>query len=307
MSGKVVAITGCTTGTGYIAAKACAQKGATVLMLNRQSERAEKAWKSIKEEVPSAEVVMVECDLQAFKSVRKAAAEIRERYPEGIDVLCNNAGIMMMESGKGEDGFDREMTVNHLSHFLLTKELFPLLAKKAAATGEARVVNHSSEARKAPPTKLKAEYLEKKTTDLGGNGMLAKMGRYHQTKLANCVFTFAMHDKLQAANSKVKALVAHPGLAATNLQVTTSKDSGGMMESILSLLMTFSQSAEDGSMGIIQCMCGPDANSGELWGPKSMTGKPQKLKPEKLLTYEDSKNMLWELSCKAIGEVFEIQ
>jgi len=54
-------------------------------------------------------------------------------------------------------------------------------------------------------------------------------------------------------------------------------------------------------------MCGPDANSGELWGPKSMTGKPQKLKPEKLLTYEDSKNMLWELSCKAIGEVFEIQ
>eukprot|EP00960_Hanusia_phi_P074322 768210-Hanusia_phi.AAC.5 len=110
MSGKVVAITGCTTGTGYVAAKACAQKGATVLMLNRASKRANEALKSIKEEFPSADVVMVECDLQSFKSVRKAAAEIREKYPDGIDVLCNNAGIMMLDSAKGEDGFDLEVS-----------------------------------------------------------------------------------------------------------------------------------------------------------------------------------------------------
>ncbi|EKX31465.1 hypothetical protein GUITHDRAFT_83106 [Guillardia theta CCMP2712] len=241
LSGKVIAITGCTTGTGFVAARTCAKKGATVLMLNRKSERSEEALKKIKEEFPESEVVWVECDLQSFKSVRAAAAEIKKKYSGGIDVLCNNAGMMMMDSQTGEDGYDLEeiglggkrltrgwqMTVNHLSHFLLTKELFPLLSKKAESTGDARIVNHSSGARKRPEKKLDPEYLSKKTTDLGGNDLNSRITRYQQTKLSNCVFTFALHDKLQAKNSKVKVLVAHPGLSATNLQASLTYGRGG--------------------------------------------------------------------------------
>eukprot|EP00960_Hanusia_phi_P059264 764116-Hanusia_phi.AAC.2 len=110
LSGKVIAITGCTTGTGFVAARSCAKKGATVLMLNRKSERSEAALKQIKEEFPEADVVWIECDLQSFKSVRSAAEEVKKKYPGGIDVLCNNAGMMMMDSRTGEDGYDLEVS-----------------------------------------------------------------------------------------------------------------------------------------------------------------------------------------------------
>ena len=85
-------------------------------------------------------------------------------------------------------GYDTQMQTNHLSHFLLTKELFPLLEKAAKAKGEARVVNHSSSARKMPSTPLQSKYLGKNGGNLGGNGNSfifagARWQRYHQVLL----------------------------------------------------------------------------------------------------------------------------
>jgi len=92
MTGKVVCITGCTSGTGLIAAKAIAQKGGEVVMLNRPSERATKAEAAVKEAAPGAKVSTVACDLQSLDSVRSCAEELKHKYGNGIDVLCCNAG-----------------------------------------------------------------------------------------------------------------------------------------------------------------------------------------------------------------------
>merc|ERR1712008_58301 len=96
----------------------------------------------------------------------------------------------------------------------------PLLETAAMKRGEARIVNHSSVARNMVKS-LEAKYLEKNGGNLGGNGVSGNWTRYGQTKRANLVFTYALHDYLQKTGSKVKAMCAHPGVAATQLHVTT--------------------------------------------------------------------------------------
>ena len=102
MKGKVVAITGCTTGLGYVCAKTMAEKGAKVVMLNRKSERAAKAENTLREQVPGADISSVDCDLMSFDSVNKAVVEIRSKHSDtGLDVLCNNAGVMALADQVG--------------------------------------------------------------------------------------------------------------------------------------------------------------------------------------------------------------
>ena len=151
LTGKTFVITGTTSGTGKVAAHALASKGARVFMLNRPSPRSEKAQHDITTAYPTGDVQTVECDLQSFASVQSAADKLQEFCTDGIYALINNAGIMAMPDQATGDGFDTQMQTNHLSHFLLTRELFPLLEKGADKHGEARVVNHSSMARKKCP------------------------------------------------------------------------------------------------------------------------------------------------------------
>merc|ERR1719454_2525223 len=96
----------------------------------------------------------------SFAAVKETAQKLKEELGDsGLDVLCNNAGIMATKDEATVDGCDTQMQTNHLSHFLLTAELWPLLEKAAELRGEARVVNHSSMARKGKP--LEAQYLGK--------------------------------------------------------------------------------------------------------------------------------------------------
>lgn len=311
--GKVVVITGTTSGTGRVAAHTMADLGATVIMLNRPSARSEKALKDITGLYPDALIHAVDCDLQSFDSVRSACKVVAELCSDGIDVLCNNAGIMAFEDLATQDGFDVQMQTNHLSHFLLTAELMPLLSKASKAKGEARIVNHSSIARLSAK-KLDPKYLERNGGNLGGNGsgMFAKEGRwvrYSQTKLANAAFTAALHNKLSAMQSSVKALVAHPGLANTDLQVTSIKK-GGMGAFGTKLMMKMAQSQEDGTLGILSCMCLPEANSGEFYGPgKGLFAGKGQARPfplEKQYDNDETRELLWKKSCEAVGKDFSI-
>ncbi|MEQ9063303.1 MAG: SDR family NAD(P)-dependent oxidoreductase [Vicingaceae bacterium] len=300
MTGKVVAITGTTSGTGYVCAREMAKKGATVILLNRKSERSEKGLKQLQQEVPAGKFNLVDCNLQNFESVKKALAAIKSNY-NVLDVLVNNAGVMALKDQATNDGYDVQMQTNVLSHFLLTKELFPLLKKSK----EARIVNHSSMARLGGPLEIK--YFEKNGGNLGGdkadedNGFRGpRWERYHQTKLANAVFTYALKEKLDAANmTNVIALLAHPGLARTQLQVTTAED-GGMDKD--SEFMNQAQSAEDGATGIIRASMDPRAKSGDFYGPTAgWTGFPDLLPPEDHLTDPANIQVFWEGCEKAVG------
>ncbi len=302
MTGKVVAITGTTSGTGYVCAREVAKQGATVILLNRKSERAEKSLEQLKEAVPAGAFDWIPCDLQSFESVRGAMDTLRSKYDK-VDVLVNNAGVMALKDYATGDGYDVQMQTNVISHFLITKELFPLLKKSE----EGRVVNHSSMARLGPP--LEAQYFEAKGGNLGGDGTEEenqsfrgpRWSRYHQTKLANAAFTYGLKKKLEEAGvSNVKALLAHPGLALTQLQVTTAID-GGMENN--SPLMNRAQTAEDGATGIIRAAIDPEAKSGNFYGPTAgWTGYPDLLVPEDYLYNDANINTNWEGCEKAVGQ-----
>ncbi len=312
MEGKTVVITGTTSGTGKVAAKTVAELGAKLLVLNRPSKRSEAAIAELSQAFPDADIEQVECDLQSFASVKAAAKTVAELCPEGVHVLSNNAGVMALEDKATGDGYDVQMQTNHLSHFLLTAELWPLLERAAETSGEARVVNHSSGARMAPSKQLKGEYLEKNGGNLGGNsvGLFfngARWARYNQTKLANAAFTAALHHRIKASGSKVKALVAHPGLARTELQETSVKK-GGMGRLFTNVFMRMSQSAEDGSMGLLSCMCRADAKSGQFYGPGSgmmaARGPAVAFELEDFYDNEPTRTLLWDRSNAAIGREF---
>lgn len=304
MGGRVAAVTGTTSGTGYVCARELARRGATVLLINRPSRRADASLAALKGEVPDGRFVAVPCDLQELASVRAATRQILDRH-DRLDVLCNNAGVMALEDRATVDGYDVQIQTNCISHFLLTRDLFPLLK----ASDDGRVVNHSSGARLGPP--LEARYFGRNGGDLGGDGTAAENAsfsgprwmRYHQTKLGNAVFTYGLHQRLEAAGiSNVKALLAHPGLARTNLQTTTA-ETGGM--DINSPFMANAQSAEDGATGIIRGCMDPEARSGDFFGPAGWTGFPERLPPEDLLLDPENIRIHWD-GCEAAVGRFEV-
>lgn len=301
MTDRVAAVTGTTSGTGYVCARELAKRGATVLLLNRQSDRSTSALGKLREEVPGATFTSITCDLQDLESVRNAITDIKAKH-DRLDVLCNNAGVMALKDNSTKDGYDVQMQTNCISHFLLTKELFPLLKK----SDDARIVNHSSMARLGGP--LEPQYFGKNGGNLGGDEDGEEGGgfsggrwqRYHQTKLANCAFTYGLHAKLEERGiTNVKALVAHPGLSATSLQTTTAAD-GGMDAD--SPFMQNAQSPEDGALGIIRACMDPEAASGNFYGPEQWSGFPKLLPPEELLFDPENIRINWEGCEAAVGE-----
>lgn len=237
LSGQVVAITGCTTGTGFHLAATAARKGAKkILMLNRKSDRATTAEEQIRaisaEAGQATEVETVECDLQSLESA-KACVEKVKTMTTSIHVLALNAGVNAIKDSRTVDGLELKMQTNHIAHVQLLAGLFACL-EEASTNGEARVVFHSSAAREMTPGDLRQEFFQTSAENsLGGeNGasLLANlMGsegphqRYHQSKLANAAFAMALHDRLRAAGKAevLKALCADPGSASTAMTQKT--------------------------------------------------------------------------------------
>lgn len=312
LTGKNIVITGTSLGSlGYVATECCLRKGATVICLNRSEEKAAGMKESLlkQDTTFSSKLHLVKCDLMDMDSVRSAAGAVKSIVGEnGVDVLCNNAGVMMLEDTKNKDGSEIQMTSNHLSHFLLTKELFPLIEAASVRTGDARIINHSSMARKTPEVDLKEDSF-KKNVPLGDNSPNGRMARYQQSKLANCVFTYSLHEKLQAKGSKIKSLVCHPGLAASNLQVVTA-DSSWMISMYMTFFMAKSQSVEDGAVPLIKCITDPALPSGTFLGPTEgdgwMRGPPKVLAPESILNSRKNMDILWKGSEESLGIKFDV-
>ena len=304
MDGKTVLITGCSSGMGLVLARTCGRLGARVIMLNRPSQRADAALAFLQKE--GSDALSVPCDLLSFASVRAAGATLRRHLEDtGADVLCNNAGIMGMPDTASPDGFDVQMQANHLSHFLLTHEVWPLLEKAASARGEARVVNHSSGARNRPKRPLLAQYLGPNGGKLGGDGFpgMQKWIRYQQSKLANLMFTYALADHAGARpGNTVKSLCAHPGPVDSGLQGKTAQAGGTRLldRYVLASTLKIAQSTEDGTCGIARCACEPGIENGSFYGPdaEKRTGPAVLLTPERNKAWED---LVWKESLKATG------
>jgi len=318
VSGKVFAITGTTSGTGFVAAQTVAKHNGEVILLNRPSSRSIASLEKLKEAVPEGKFVPIDCDLQDFASVLAASKEIKAKYTK-IYCLSNNAGIMATPDEITGDGYDKQMQTNHLSHFLLTKELLPLLEVSSKEDGDARIVQHSSIARHNTVNKtLEEKYFSKYEKDgmlggdedSGGTFKGPQWARYAQTKLANSVFCQCLHNKLSASKDKyenVLSLCAHPGFSLTNLAAHINIPLFTRL--LLTPLILFSaQSAEDGSMGLLKAMMDTRDNveGGVLYGPEGMKGFPLALPSKPYETDPKSQTMLWKKSEEAIGAVFDI-
>eukprot|EP00931_Biecheleriopsis_adriatica_P112264 TRINITY_DN86868_c0_g1_i1.p1 TRINITY_DN86868_c0_g1~~TRINITY_DN86868_c0_g1_i1.p1 ORF type:complete len:370 (-),score=95.45 TRINITY_DN86868_c0_g1_i1:14-1123(-) len=322
LNGKVIAITGCTTGTGFHLAEAAAMKGAArIFMLNRKSERATLAEERIRgfaaKVGQGTKVETVECDLQSFKSVRECAAKILA-VEKSVDVLALNAGMNTTKDTRTPDGFDIQMQTNHLSHVLLLALLLPGL-QEASKRGEARVVFHSSGARDMFPGDLRQEFFKKcPENSLGGEGsnmftgLLGQEGpwqRYHQTKLTNAAFAMALHEQLKTSGKAIKALCAEPGAAATSMPGKVVED-GLVSAAFTSMTSSIFQSAKDGTAPIMMACFSPDAQSGDYFAPaEQMKGMPIKTisegvpvidGTEKLTTSQINKDSAWTWTLQAL-------
>ena len=336
LTGKVVAITGTSAGSlGFHLAEIAIRKNAKILLLlNRDSSSAKQGEEGLKEIATRIQstihIQTVPCDMQDFAVVRAAGETVKAIAAKnaGLDVLINNAGIMATRDTRTTaDGFDVQMQTNQLSHFLLTYILYNSLELAATNRNEARLVTHSSSARDMPNAMLEEKYFVKcGPGTLGGDKtwaiseyLFGKEGpwtRYHMTKLANAVFAMAMHQKLKAKGSKVKALSADPGLASSNLQVTSTKGDGLMSEWLAKLIMPSGHSAEDGSLDAGMAAFGKEAMSGDFYAPKAslkgpptrtiVNGMPVKKGREKLTCSLVNQEHVWKWSEEALGIKFDI-
>lgn len=313
LAGMTVAITGTTSGTGYIAAVACAKKGAEVIVLNRESGRLAESLEKMRKEANGGKISSISCDLQNFASVRKAAAELKEKCGErGLDVFACNAGIMAFPNKATIDGFDVQMQTNQVSHFLLVKEVLPLLKTVAEQKGEARIVICSSRARLGEP--LEAKFFGPSGAPLENT---TPRQRYHHSKLANVLFAHALTTKLSAAGlSKIKAVTAAPGVALTAL--VNNSESWEMPNVPRCLWGYFLQSPEDGTMPLLTAMLMPGVRSadfvlpskgafcsGETRGPVRTIRAPLPAE-ETHCADPKAQEMLWAECERAIQEPFTI-
>ncbi|MDT0543688.1 MULTISPECIES: oxidoreductase [unclassified Streptomyces] len=194
-SGRTAVVTGANSGLGLATAKALAGAGAHVVLAIRDPKRGEDAAASM-----NGSVEVRRLDLADLSSVREFAAD----WDGDLDLLINNAGVMNIPEGRTKDGFEMQFGTNHLGHFALTNLLLPRITD--------RVVTLSSAAHKTPGSPR----IHFDNLDLTGE--YSPMAAYSQSKLANLLFTLELQRRLTEAGSPVRALAAHPGWAATNLQ-----------------------------------------------------------------------------------------
>ena len=293
LTGKTVIVTGGNSGLGFESVKAFALKGAKVIMACRSIIKGEEAKKQIVKFFSTADIVVMELDLTDLKSIRKFASEFKQNHTH-LDVLLNNAGIMMVPYGLTKDGFENQMGTNHLGHFALTGLLLGVLKKNPAS----RVVNVSSMAHSSG--------------EMDFNNLLYENGKdysplkaYGRSKLSNLLFTYELQRFFEKNKINCIALAAHPGLSDTNL-------GHYMMEKwyfrlLMPLFFRMAQPASMGALPELRASVDPAAKPAEFYGPdgkRQMKGYPIVVQPkEKAFNKEDARK-LWEASEKLTSVIY---
>lgn len=290
---KRIIITGATHGIGFEAAAALASKGAEVVLAVRNREKGEKAAAKIRPVNGNQPVSVMHLDLADLESVRKFSLEYSARY-DRLDVLINNAGVMVPPYSRTKDGFELQFGTNHLGHFALTARMLPLLQ----ATPLSRIVTVSSIAAR----KAKIDF-----TNLDGSKGYNPMKFYRQSKLSNLLFAIELQNRLERAGVSTISVACHPGISATNLLSRGSgKETGKLMKMLMRIV---AQSAEDGALPTLYAATHPDLRGGEFIGPDgpgNHKGYPVLTNDAARLYKPDLASRLWEVSEALTGMRYSI-
>jgi NAD(P)-dependent dehydrogenase (short-subunit alcohol dehydrogenase family) len=282
--GRIAIVTGANIGVGYETVVGLAKKELKVIMACRNEQKAVTAKQEIEQKVPGADLEIILLDLSKLKSVRNFAAEFQKKYAR-LDLLINNAGIMIPPFSKTEDGFESQMGVNYFSHFLLTGILLPLLEK----TESSRVVTLSSLAH----TNAVIDF-----DNLNSEKDYNRMKAYGQSKLACLMFSYELQRRLESSGSKVLSIASHPGVSKTNLG-----NSGPLWFKVLApILMPFmTHSPEKAALPSLFAALGDDIKGGDYTGPtgkREMTGPPNKVPSSDYSQNKEIATKLWRTSEK---------
>ena len=250
-SGCTAVVTGASSGLGEVTARELARKGARVVLAVRSLPKGESSAAGIRAAVPGAQVEVRELDLSSLASVRACAAAIEADLP-AVDLLVNNAGIMMTPARRTVDGFELQLGTNHLGHFALTGLLLPSLGRAAGP----RVVTVSSIEHKPGVIHFDDLQLEQ---DYGPRKA------YQQSKMANAVFALEFDRRLRAAGSPIVSVLAHPGYSDTKLQSTGPTGLAKLAMRVGNAV--FAQSAEQGALPQLYAACAPGVEGGQFFGP----------------------------------------
>jgi NAD(P)-dependent dehydrogenase (short-subunit alcohol dehydrogenase family) len=294
-TGRVVVVTGANSGLGLATARELARRGARVIMACRDPQRGARAVEQVRAAAPRSEVQLGALDLGDLASVRTFAQTFAAEH-DGLDVLVNNAGIMAVPRATTADGFESQLGTNHLGHFALTG----LLLARLLARRQARVVTVSSVAHRMG--KIHFE-------DLQSERRYWRWSAYGQAKLANLLFTFELERRASAAGLELRALAAHPGYAATNLQ-TAGKTS--LLDRIYAPIANrlIAQSADQGALPALYAATVPDLPGGSFVGPDGFMegrGHPKLVQASAAAYDPDTARRLWEVSEQLTGVRFAFQ
>jgi len=282
-SGRTAVVTGANSGLGLATAKQLAAAGATVVVAARSAEKAESAREQILAAAPQARVEPQVLDLAQLASVREFAATVAGDH-ERLDLLVNNAGVMMPPHQRTADGFELQFGTNHLGHFALTG----LLLDRLAAGSDARVVTVSSLEHR--PGKIDWD-------DLDSERHYSPRGNYQRSKFANAVFGIELDRRLREAQISIKSLLAHPGYSDTNLQFAGPTGPMKLLFQFTNRLIA--QGAAAGALPQLRAATDPDANGGEFFGPDGIgefRGAPKLVRPVGRARDAETGRRLWEVS-----------
>lgn len=287
-AGRLAVVTGANSGLGLSAARELARAGCEVVIACRNTAKGEKAAESIRSDVPSAKLEVAALDLADLASVR-AFAERLSGSRDRLDLLINNAGVMAAPYARTADGFEMQLGTNHLGHFALTG----LLLERLRNTPEARVVTVSSGMHHSGSIDF---------DDLQSERSYKRWGAYSQSKLANLLFTLELDRRLKAADLSLRSVAAHPGYAATNLQLSGPRLPERLVMRVSNLL--FAQSADMGALPILYAATAPGVEGGFYIGPDGRgesRGYPTTVVPNRKALDPQVAARLWEVSEELTG------
>jgi NAD(P)-dependent dehydrogenase (short-subunit alcohol dehydrogenase family) len=284
--GRTFLVTGANSGLGFEMSRALLAKGARVIMAVRSEAKGRAALEALPGR-ERAELRIV--DLADLDTVRRLAGDLR-RDGVAIDVLVNNAGVMMPPRTLSAQGHELQFAANHLGHFALTGLLLDLVGD--------RVVTVSSSLHRSGSIHY---------DDLDGAKRYSPGKYYSQSKFANVLFGLELDRRLRAAGSPVRSVLAHPGYSATNLQ--TSGPTGAMKAFMRVGNAVMAQPAARGALNQLYAAVDPRAEGGQFIGPDGMResrGWPSVVQPVEAAKDPADAQRLWTLSEQLTGVQFEV-
>lgn len=285
-AGKTVVITGANTGIGYETAKALYLAGAKVILACRDLAKAELAAWELTKLNSLGELETAFLDLSSLQSVNEFSKNFLVRFKR-LDVLINNAGIMTPPAGVTSEGYELQFVVNHLGHFALTGQLFPLLRD----TPDLRVITLTS---------LAYIHGSLDFQSFSSIGEYNATAAYAQSKLANIVFALELQRRINLTGAPVSSLAAHPGIAATEIARHMNDEEFKHAQARYGEFMPAVQAA----LSVIYAAVSPRISPGRLYGPDSdagLRGYPAETAILEHALDESQGRNLWAYSQKATG------